>query len=449
MPHRRRGILASPPIAREVEKLRGLKFEHPVPVDFLSETAFVEKLAIASKKLSTREKEQISRSERQLRAVGLLPGNVDLLDAERSLQQSGVLAFYDPDTKRATVRGRQLSPAAKVTLAHELTHALQDQHFDLNKLERTADRKHASAPLTALIEGDAVRVQHLYADELPSAERAEYEQSLKTSASAALAEAHSGGVPDSLVVLSQTPYTLGPAMLQVVKADEGARAVDGLFREPPTTDSSYLTPTTLVDGTKTTKVGRPALQSGEAADGKPDVFGAFALYVMLAARSDPVAALRVADGWGGDSMVTFKRGGTTCVRASFTGRTVDAGTAIHDALVQWAAQSPAGTADVRREGALATLTACDPGSASGVPPDRSLAALTVAAVRNTLFATLAEQGVSVKVADCTANGVVADPAFGPVLDAAVADPNATPGADVLAPLQQSVLTIASKCARQH
>jgi hypothetical protein len=170
---------------------------------------------------------------------------------------------------------------------------------------------------------------------------------------------------------------------------------------------------------------------------------------MLAARSDPVAALPIADDWAGDAMVSFKRGDTTCIRASFAGRTKDATIAISDALQQWAASGPAGAASVENDGSRPTLTACDPGTASGATQDGSLAALTVVAIRNELLATLAKQGAGIEVADCTATGVVADPAFRPVLDAAVANPNATPDSSVLGPFQQSVLAIAAKCAAKH
>src|SRR6266478_5996778 len=123
----------------------------------------------------------------------------------------------------------------------------------------------------------------------------------------------------------------------------GSRAKNGL-RTPrpgyptPRTRSrrrgrgEYLTPTTLVDGTILKIVRAPELKDGERTNGKPDVFGAFALYLVLAARWDPVDALKVADGWGGDSMVTFRRDDTDCVRVSFAGRTREASTAIYDAL---------------------------------------------------------------------------------------------------------------------
>ena len=436
------------PIAHAVEKLRGLEFEHPVPVDFLSEAAFKKNLEVDRNKLSGDDKKDIQRAQSQLRSIGLLADNVDLIDAISSLQTSGALAKYDPKTKRVTVRGKKLDGATKVTLAHELTHALQDQHFDLTKLQKTANRNHASDALKALVEGDARRVQLLYADQLSSAERDQYEQFQKTGADQALAETRAQGVPDSLSVLFESPYTLGPPMLAVVEATEGKQAIDGLFRDPPKADSAFLTPSTLVDGSKLTKVAPRKLAADEPAVGKADVFGPFSLYLMLAARSDPVAALAIADGWAGDAMVTFTRGGTTCIRTTFAGRTKEATSALASALQQWAASGPAGAATVQDDASRPTLTACDPGTASvATTQDGSLAALTVAGIRNELLASLAKQGANIKVADCTANGVIADPAFRPLLDAAVANPSATPDANVLAQFQQSVLPIAAKCAR--
>ncbi len=435
------------PIARAVEKLRGLQFEHPVPVDFLSVAAFKKNIAVDRKKLSADDKEEIQRAQSQLRSIGLLGDNVDLIDALSSLRTSGALALYDPATKRAIVRGKKLDAATKVTLAHELTHALQDQHFNLIKLQRAADRNHSSDALQALVEGDAVRVQQLYAGQLSSAERDQYQQSQTSGADQALAETRAQGVPDALTVLFQSPYTLGPLMLQVVEAIKGGKAIDGLFRDPPKADSAFLTPSTLVDHSLLTKVATPTLAAGERADGKPDVFGPFSLYLMLAARSDPVAALAIADDWAGDAMVTFERGGTTCIRTSFAGRTKETTSAISDALQQWAASGPAGAGSVQNDGSRPTLTACDPGTARAATQDGSLAALTVAGIRNELLATLAKQGANIKVADCTANGVIADPTFRPILDAAVANPNATPDPSVLEPFQQSVLAIAARCAR--
>jgi hypothetical protein len=435
-------------LAKKVERLRGLKFEHAVPVEFLSDATFDSRVTVDRGKLSANDRDDLRRAQDQLRAVGLVNGDIDLVDAVSSLQTSGVLAYYDPKRERVSVRGTEFTPALEVTLAHELTHALQDQHFDLQKLQKQAARAHASAALTALVEGDAVRVQNLYLAQMSGDAQQQYQAETKTSADRALAEARAKGVPDSLIVLFQSPYLLGPTMLGVVDGVEGAGAIDGLFRAPPRTDSSYLTPTTLIEHTKPIAVAPPALSPGEQADGKPDVFGGFALYLLLASRMDPVAALSVADGWGGDAMVTLQRAGTTCIRATFVGHDDASGTTIGDALQQWASAGPAGAADVARDGSRSTLTACAPAAAASVAaPDHSLAALTVATARDELLAEFTKEGIGVPVASCTANGVVADPAFRPLLDQAAAHPNDQPDASVVAPLQQRVAQVAATCAR--
>ncbi len=436
------------PIAREVEKLRGLEFKHPVPVDFLSDAAFSKSVAVTRDTMPADDKAELIRAQFQLRSIGLLRDDVDLIDAISSLQTSGTLAKYEPKTERATVRGKKIDAATKVTLAHELTHALQDQHFDLTKLLKAATRSHSSGALRALVEGDARRVQLLYADQLSDAERRQNESFQTSGADQALAETRAGNVPDSLSVLFQSPYTLGPSMLDVAQAAEGKRAIDGLFRNPPRADTAYLTPWTLVDDSKVTKVAPPELAADETAEGKPDVFGSFVLYLTLAARSDPVAALGVVDGWGGDAMVTFKRGDTTCIRTTFVGRTQKDTTAIGDALRQWSAAGPAGAASVEDGAAGPTLTACDPGAANvATTMDGSIAALTVAALRNQILGSLAQQGAGIDAARCTANGVIVDPTFRPLLDAAADNPNVQPPAAALAAFQQNVLATAARCAR--
>ena len=434
------------PIAREVEKLRGLEFEHPVPVDFLSDAAFSKSGAVTRDTMPADDKAELIRVEFQLRSIGLFRDDVDLIDAISSLQTSGTLAKYEPKTGRATVRGKKIGAATKVTLAHELTHALQDQHFDLTKLLKAATRSHSSGALRALVRAtpDACSCSTPISCRTPNAGRTSRSRlrvrikrwRRRRRRRARFAQR-----------LFQSPYTLGPSMLDVAQAAEGEQAIDGLFRNPPKADTAYLTPWTLVDDSKVTKVAPPELAADETPEGKLDVFGSFVLYLTLAARSDPVAALGVVDGWGGDAMVTFKRGNTLhphhLRRSHPEGHDRDG-----DALRQWSAAGPAGAASVEDGAAGPTLTACDPGAANvATTKDGSIAALTVAALRNQILGSLAEQGADIDAAHCTANGVIVDPTFRPLLDAAADNPNVQPPAAVLTAFQQNVLATAARCAR--
>ena len=49
----------------------------------------------------------------------------------RAADDAGILAFYDDQAKEVVIRGTTLDVSHRATLAHELTHVLQDQHFDL------------------------------------------------------------------------------------------------------------------------------------------------------------------------------------------------------------------------------------------------------------------------------------------------------------------------------
>ncbi len=434
------------PIAAKVEKLRGLEFDHPVQVDFLSEAAFEKKVAVDKGKLTKQEQREIETAQSQLRAVGLIGADVDIVDATSSLQTSGVLAYYDPKTKRVTVKGSSVDDIGlRVTLAHELTHALQDQHFDLQKLERSAARMHASTPLRTLVEGDAVRVQRAYVDSLSQADQRAYAQQLQQESATARAEIASKGVPESLSVLFEAPYDLGPIMIDTVLARRDEAGINALFRKPPTSDSSYLTPSTLLDGSTFTKVAPPKLVAGERAVGKPDVFGAFALYQVLASRLDPATALTAADAWGGDSMVTFTRKGVTCLRSTFVGRTGDGTHAIGDAITEWTAAMPAGTASTTVRAGRATLTACDPGASATEAPNRAVAALLLAVSRDELFLEALQQKLPVSVSMCTADGLVRDPAFQPILDSGANDPGAGPDQAALDAVRARVPEIVSEC----
>ncbi len=438
------------PIADKVAELRKLDFDHPVAAEFLDDAAFEKKVAVDKGKLTKQDKADIERAQGQLRAVGLIGPDVDIVDAMSSLQTSGVLAYYDPESKKITVKGKSTDdPATRVTVAHELTHALQDQHFDLQKLEKEAAKAHASTPLRTVVEGDAVRIQDDYSSSLSQADQDAYEQERSSTSQQARSEVDAKGVPESLSVLFEAPYDLGPTMLQAVIAKEGEQGIDGLFEHPPTADASYLTPSTLVEHRVFKDVAPPALSAGEKRSGKPDVFGAFALYQVLSSRLDPSVALAAADAWGGDSMVTFTRQGATCLRAQFVGKSGDGTTKIGDALAQWAAQMPAGAAQVDSKAGGVTLTACDPGASATEAPNRAVTALIFVANRDALFSEVLKQGLPVNVASCAADGVVRDPSFAPVIEAGTNDPSAAPDAGVIDAVRARVPVILQGCVASN
>ena len=141
---------------RFVERHRKLTFDHPVPVKFLGDKAFVKAYQGDNPKVSKRDRAEAERYAGQLRALGLIAGPVDLIQSERDLDAADVVGFYDQQKHALFVRGEDLGNTdVRVTLVHELTHALQDQKFDLDALDRQAETSGESFAETALVEGDA------------------------------------------------------------------------------------------------------------------------------------------------------------------------------------------------------------------------------------------------------------------------------------------------------
>ncbi len=82
----------------------------------------------------------VDANERMLKVLGLLPADASLEDLYISLLSGVVAGLYNPKDKTLYVVSRSggLGPSEKTTFAHEYTHALQDQNFDLTGLHLDA-----------------------------------------------------------------------------------------------------------------------------------------------------------------------------------------------------------------------------------------------------------------------------------------------------------------------
>jgi hypothetical protein len=68
-----------------------------------------------------------------LKRLGMIPEAMDYERTMFDLLEEQVLGFYDPDARRLYIADWVPEAMQPVTMAHELTHALQDQHFDIGR----------------------------------------------------------------------------------------------------------------------------------------------------------------------------------------------------------------------------------------------------------------------------------------------------------------------------
>jgi hypothetical protein len=399
------------PLVRFVEHARGLRFKHPVPVVFLSDSAFNNEARSGSGSPSASDRAQLAAAAGTLRSVGL--ADVDsqaLLNSENTLSAATTDAFYDSDRKEIFVRGTSLDLATQVTTAHELTHVLQDQYFDLNALGNAASHRgtEEADAITSLIEGDAVNVENSFVSSLSQSQQDIYYAN-QNERSSTVEGGVSGNVPAILQALSQAPYDIGPAFVQAMLKNGGESRLNHAFTSPPQTDADILNPARFLTSLLPVPVRTPQLARGERRVESQGSLGAVLLYFVLSARLDPGTALKASDAWNGDGYVRFVRGGVQCLRLTVAGRNGSDSAALSTALTAWASRGPSGRATTKTTRAGVTLESCDPGS-SALPSDGQIMnASATLAERATLLDQAIGGGLKPTAAICAANLLVADP----------------------------------------
>lgn len=345
-------------LAAFVEDARDLRFDHPVEVEFLTPEEYRDIATEDPDDLDDAIIDELDRSAAELRALGVASGEIDLVEAFNQVSDAGTLAFYDPADERIRVRGTVVSIGLRVTLVHELTHALQDQAFDLEHLLSDDVDDGALTARRAVAEGDALRVESSYVlDELSDAERAAYEEEYAGELEASVEG--TAGVPDFLSASFAIPYRLGASLVHLLEATDGNDGVDDLFERPPSTEEHLFDPVSYLAREESAEPSLGLDEDDVVVDG---VLGSPTWFLVLAQRIDPEQAFAAALGWGGDQYAQFKRNDRTCVRAVFTGDTEADEQEMAAALDAWAAAMPGGQARSTSVGGHPTLDACDPGT---------------------------------------------------------------------------------------
>jgi hypothetical protein len=109
------------------------------------------------------DSQRLRRSELVLKKFGLLPRNFDLQTFLLVLLREQVAGYYDPKTKTVNLLDWIEAEQQKPVLAHELTHALQDQAFNLEKYMKAGDADLGASkkePTVADIENDEASTAH-------------------------------------------------------------------------------------------------------------------------------------------------------------------------------------------------------------------------------------------------------------------------------------------------
>ena len=402
-------------IVRFVERYRGHAFEHPVSVYFLSVEKYKKIAADDNSGTPTaKDREDAANSVAQYRALGLMQGDPDLLASSKTLFGEGTLAYYSPVSKIVNIKGTEMSVNLRVTLAHELTHALQDQYFDLMKIQRGGDSDRSGA-VRSVIEGDAVATEKGYVDQLSESDRTEYIRQNNSDVDDSKATLTS--VPDILKTQFSSLYELGRGFIELLQSKVGDPSPapvesDEAFRRPPGSSAQLFEPLTFLAHVRPHHLDPPE-QHGKQLE--QSTFGASTLFLMLSERMPPAKAMTAVDGWRGDaydsSKVTGPRGERVCVSANMAMATDADATELANALQTWRDNMPAdNNISVEYAGGAATevkFTTCDPGPKAPMKlTGQSNDAMNYPFTRLEVAASLIRGGLSREQAWCVSTKVV-------------------------------------------
>lgn len=231
-------------IATEVERIRGLKFKQQITPTFLSQEELGQR--VASSVEEEYSKESSDADSRVLVALGAISPGGDVRALIQQTLDQQVLGYYESKERRIVVGTTDpnllLTPLARVSLAHELDHALTDQALGLPEDSSMAARGEEDASLAALalVEGDATLVMQIYAfTSLSAADQA----AILEDPAVAGAVTQSEEAPSYLRQALEFPYLAGVGFVcDLVSAGSGWGAVDNAYKDLPKTSAQIIFP---------------------------------------------------------------------------------------------------------------------------------------------------------------------------------------------------------------
>jgi len=292
-------------LERFVSDKRALPFLQHVNVTMLDDAAFVKRLELD--KPDAEAKRSIEEMSSVLKALGLLSPDTDLATESTELARQGIVGLYRPDTKELLVRATEPTPYARTVLVHELTHALDDQHFGLDRHDLGTDLEESSA-FTALVEGDAVRVEHAYIATMSPADRAAAEATERSLAAGVDVKQQTAYYFDAF------PYLDGPVFVEALAHEGGEDAVNAAFASPPKSTAEILVPHRYAFNESGIRLSAPPIPGTAFNSG---MLGALGLFLLLQDAVSPQEAAAAAVSWEGDLYLAWHDGARTCVTARF------------------------------------------------------------------------------------------------------------------------------------
>jgi hypothetical protein len=266
-------------IVKTLSDITGLTEKHAVPYGRMSKGELRKFLNKRIRK--TLKPDEIYADELSLKMFGLVPQDFDLKKSTIDLLTEQAAAFYDYDEKKLFMLEDSSFSAETTTLAHELSHALADQYFDLGKfMEDSPSNDDENLAHTAVVEGEASWLMIAY--ELKQAGKPPLPTPEMVKSVADTSEASMADYPvlkNSPLYIQESllfPYSQGTAFFDAVFKKIGKDAFALVFRDPPIDSTQIMHPEKYFGHAKPSKPDVPklthALKTKEITEGSMGEF---------------------------------------------------------------------------------------------------------------------------------------------------------------------------------
>jgi hypothetical protein len=300
-------------IESQVSRIRGIFTQDSIAWELISEED-LEKI-VREDFFADYSDEDAIRDAQVLASLGLLPDDFDLKTFYNELYSEQIAGFYDDEEKAMyVVQGAGFGGYEKMTYAHEYTHFLQDQRYDLenglmlNDEACEADSERCAA-VQALIEGDATLSEILWFQNHATQE--DYDDYLE------MMDSYESPVFDSappyMAADLYFPYEYGLIFVQQLYEQGGYLTVDDAFGNVPVSTEQILHPERYPDDLPVS-VGLPDLTDVLGGDWylyDQNVMGEWYTFLILNKAYDSTfqlpeeTAAPAAEGWGGDAYAFY------------------------------------------------------------------------------------------------------------------------------------------------
>lgn len=319
-------------LSQQLSELRGLALLHPIPAVTQKAPEFRQAFRHKSAREARLSGADKAEFEAEWVAFGFVAPAGSAPDAGVSADQVGQVAsgvldeqiagYYDefehrmhlPEVMPSSVP-QAVSPGLREAMqdflvAHELEHALQDQHFGFERLMSLPANSEARLATNAVYEGDAMLAGLLHlarAQGLPPARILQL-----TDAQLSRGELQGMGkeldaAPPVLRERLLFPYAAGYHLCLALYRTGGFKLVDQLFTHPPQTAEQLLHPEKYVSGEPAVPVRTPEPPPGFTPVDS-GTLGELGARVVLLEAHGPLLARRAVENWGGDAYLVAKSG---------------------------------------------------------------------------------------------------------------------------------------------